>query len=301
MRDQSVISGTYIDFRIRPADASVSVELEGTDSEGYERIYGKEFTVGRSLEHLVAEMVEHDVIGVMQAEWEEGDPVAVNEQVQRAVTAYPERFVAGIGTTDPRLPNALEILRHAHDDLGLRGWSFQPGFLKVAATDPMVAPLLAYCQEHGHPVTVHTGINFSKTGPISLGHPLGICEIACTYPDLIIVASHGGWPWVTEMLAVLWKHDNVYADFGAIAPKRMVGPKGGWEPVAHWMNSMVSDQVLLASDWPMMRHERLIAELAHLGLSPESLAKYTRLNAARLIDACWGTNILEAISAGTSS
>lgn len=291
------MSARYIDFRIRPADESTSVDLEGTDSEGYTRVYGSAFTGGRSLDHLVAELAAHDVVGVMQAEWEEGDPVAVNEQVARALAAHPDRLVAGIGTTDPRLPGAMEILRHAHDDLGLRGWNFQPGFLKVAADDPMVAPLLAYCQDNGHPVTVHTGINFSDTGPISYGHPSAICTIACAYPDLTIVASHGGWPWVLETLAVLWKHHNVYADFGAIAPKRMVGPKGGWEPVAHWMNTMVSDQVLLASDWPMIRHKRLVGELHHLGLSEESLDKYTRLNAARLIDTFWGTTLLQTLDA----
>jgi predicted TIM-barrel fold metal-dependent hydrolase len=290
------MNARYIDFRIRPADEATSVNLEGTDSEGYTRVYGVEFAGGRSLEHLVAELETHDVAGVMQAEWEEGDPVAVNQQVSHAVSAYPDHLVAGIATTDPRLPNALEILKHAHDDLGLLGWNFQPGFLKVAANDPVAAPLLKYCAENGHPVTVHSGINFSETGPISFGHPAALCEIACAYPDLTIVASHGGWPWVTETLAVLWKHRNVYADFGAIAPKRMVGPKGGWEPVAHWMNTMVSDQVLLATDWPMIRHERLIAELDHLGLSEESRAKYTRLNAAALIDKHWGTRLVEDLT-----
>ena len=294
------MNARYIDFRIRPADEATSVNLEGTDSEGYTRVYGREFTGGRALSRLISELETNDVIGVMQAEWEEGDPVAVNEQVARAVAAHPDRLVAGIATTDPRLPNALEILKHAHDNLGLRGWNFQPGFLKVAANDPVAAPLLEYCQDNGHPVTVHSGINFSETGPITFGHPAALCEIACAYPELVIVANHGGWPWVTETLAVLWKHRNVYADFGAIAPKRMVGPRGGWEPVAHWMNTMVSDQVLLATDWPMIRHERLIAELHHLGLSDESFAKYTRLNAARLIDTVWNTKLADEMTAGVA-
>ena len=213
------MTARYIDFRIRPADDATSVDLEGTDSEGYTRVYGQEFTGGRSLDHLVSELEAYDVAGVMPAEREEDDPVAVNEPVARAVAAHPDRLIAGIATTDPRLPNALEILKHAHDNLGLRGWNFQPGFLKVAANDPVAAPLLEYCQDNGHPVTVHSGINFSETGPLAFGHPAALCEIACAHPELVIVANHGGWPWVTETLAVLWKHRNVYADFGAIAPK----------------------------------------------------------------------------------
>ena len=294
------MTARYIDFRIRPADDATSVDLEGTDSEGYTRVYGQEFTGGRSLDHLVSELEACDVAGVMQAEWKEDEPVAVNDQVARAVAAHPDRLVAGIATTDPRLPNAPEILKHAHDELGLRGRNFQPGFLKVAANDPSAAPLVQYCQDNGHPVIVHSGINFGETRPISFGHPAALCAIARAYPRLTIVANHGGWPWVTETLAVLWKHRNVYADFGAIAPKRMVGPKGGWQPVTHWMNTMVSDQVLLATDWPMIRHERLIAELHHLGLSDESFAKYTRLNATRLIDTVWNTKLADEMTAGVA-
>jgi len=281
---------SLIDFRVRPADKAASIEVEAA-SEGYARVYGAGFTHDRSLETLVAELEANDVLGVMQAEWEEDDPVRVNEQVAIALAAFPDRLVAGIATTDPRLPNALEILKHAHDELGLKGWNFQPGFLKVAATDARCAELLSYCQDNGHPVTIHSGVNFSITGSIEYGRPLAICAVACDYPELTVVANHGGWPWVTEMLAVMWKHPNVYADFGAIAHKRMVGPAGGWEPVAHWMNSMVSDQILLATDWPMMRHERLLQELPLLGLSPESTEKYTRLNAARLLDRFWGTHL----------
>jgi predicted TIM-barrel fold metal-dependent hydrolase len=284
------VNSTFIDFRVRPMDSEITIDVKPED-EGYTRVYGSGIANDRALQTLITDLEANNMLGVMQAEWENDDPVLVNERVADALAAHPERLVAGIATTDPRLPNALEILRHAHDELGLKGWNFQPGFLGVAVTDPRCTELLTYCAENGHPVTVHSGINFSPAGSIGLGRPLGLCDIACQYPDLVIVANHGGWPWVTETLAVLWKHPNVYADFGAVAPKRMVGTAGGWEPMAHWMNSMVADQVLLASDWPMIRHDRLREEVGLLGLSDESFAKYTRLNAARLIDRVWGTSL----------
>lgn len=277
----------FIDFRVRPVDDADTVDVTAAD-EGYARVYKSKFASDRGLSTLVDDLENNNIVAVMQAEWEDDDPVRVNERVAQAISQHPDQLVAGVGTTDPRLPNALDILRHAHDDLGLKGWNFQPGFLKVAMTDPRCTELFEYCQQNGHPVTVHTGINFSPTGSINFGRPIGLCDIACAYPGLTIVANHGGWPWVTETLAIMWKHPNVYADFGAVAPKRMVGGLGGWEPVAHWMNTMVADQVLFASDWPMMRHDRLRAEVELLGLSDESFEKYTRLNAARLLDKLWG-------------
>jgi len=42
----------------------------------------------------------------------------------------------------------------------------------------------------------------------------------------------------------------------------------------------------------MIRHERLLAELHQLGLSGESLAKHTRLNAAGPIDTFWKTALV---------
>lgn len=284
------MSSTYIDFRVRPVGDADTVDVKPEDA-GYARVYQSKFATDRGLSTLIDDLVSNNVVAVMQAEWEDDDPVRVNQQVSVALRSHPHQLVAGIATTDPRLPNALEILQHAHNELGLRGWNFQPGFLKVAMTDPRCTELFRYCQENGHPVTIHTGINFSPSGSIDFGRPIGLCDIACAYPDLIIVANHGGWPWVMETLAIMWKHPNVYADFGAVAPKRMVGDAGGWEPVAHWMNKMVSDQVLLASDWPMMRHDRLRAEVGLLGLSEESLEKYTRVNAARLLDKVWGTSL----------
>jgi len=58
------MTARYIDFRIRPADDATSVDLEGTDSEGYTRVYGQVFTGGRSLDHLVSELEAYDVAGV---------------------------------------------------------------------------------------------------------------------------------------------------------------------------------------------------------------------------------------------
>src|SRR5690606_31702323 len=132
-------------------------------------------------------MEEHGVRGVVQAEYEQDDPRAVNDRVAAMLAAAPERLLAGVATADPRDPDALDELRRAHEELGLRGWIFQPGFLQVHATDPRCAPLYAYCEREGHPVTVHTGVNFSRRGSIEYGRPVYVDQVACQFPDLTIV------------------------------------------------------------------------------------------------------------------
>jgi uncharacterized protein len=283
-------SDEWIDFRIRPAkprkEAAGRTNVS-EDGSGYLRVYGDEFTDGVATENLLEDMERHHIRGVVQAEYESDDPAQVNLRVAAMIETAPERFLAGIATADPRDPEALGVLRYAHEDLGLRGWIFQPGFLKLHPTDPRCVPLLTYCEREGHPVTIHTGVNFSRSGSIDFGRPIYVDQVACQFPDLTIVCNHGGWPWVTELLATLWKHENVYADFGAVAPKYMVGPAGGWEPIVHWINRMVSKKVLLATDWPMMRYERLRAEIPELELSAEAERAYTGGNAARLLRKHW--------------
>jgi predicted TIM-barrel fold metal-dependent hydrolase len=285
-----------IDFRIRPVagfrrdDSGATTLTE--DSSNYARVYGSGIVQSDDFDTLVAEMEQHAVRGVVQAEYEGSDWNAANRAAAEMLAARPDLFLAGIATADPREPDALLHLRTAHDELGLRGWVFQPGFLQVRADDPRCFPLYSYCQEYGHPVTIHSGINFSRSGPIEYGRPTAVDNVACLFPDLVLVLNHGGWPWVLEALAVLWKHENVFADLGGVAPKYIAdGERSGWSPMAHWMNRQVTSQMLLGTDWPMLRYERLRAELPLIGLSDAAADAYVRGNATQLLERCWGISV----------
>jgi predicted TIM-barrel fold metal-dependent hydrolase len=280
-----------IDFRIRPPmrDTAGDPEVElPAELARYDELYGMRELVNIPFEVLAADMERHGVRGVLQAEYEAGDASAWNDRVGELVRRRPDLFIGGIATADPTLPGAVEELERAHDELGLRGWVFQPAFLGVAATDPRCDPLYAYCRERGVPVTIHTGVNFSSAGPIALGRPLLIDDVACRFPGLTIICNHGGWPWVTEAIAVAWKHPGVHLELGAIAPRYLAHPAGGWHPLPHWMDTQLRGKVLLASDWPMMRYDRLLEELPELALRPESERAYVHDAAAAIAARVWG-------------
>jgi predicted TIM-barrel fold metal-dependent hydrolase len=283
--------GQLIDFRIKPpvrdTDADPTVEL-GPVLARYDEVYEMQERFNTPFDALVEEMEKFGVRGIMQAEFEEsGRSRYWNERVAELTGRRPDLFLGGIAGVDPREPSALEELEWAHDDLGLRGLVIQPGFLSLAPTDPRCYPLFAYCEKRGTPVTIHTGINFTPNGPIDYGRPLWVDRVACDFPDLVLVCNHGGWPWVTEALAIAWKHRNVYLEFGAIAPKYLADPRSGWQPVTHWMRTQVRERVLLATDWPMLRYERLDDELPLLELPDAAYAAYTHGNAERVIKQAW--------------
>jgi uncharacterized protein len=283
--------GELIDFRIKPPvrDTADDPPVEvGPVLERYEEVYGMFERMNIPFDVLCAEMEEHGVRGIIQAEFEEGGRTRWwNERVAELVGRRPDLFLGGMSGIDPSEPDALEILTWAHDDLGLRGMVIQPGFAAVYPTDERCYPLYEFCRDRGVPVTVHTGINFTPTVSLDYGRPVWVDRVACDFPDLVLVCNHGGWPWVTESLAVAWKHDNVYLEFGAIAPKYLADPRGGWAPVTHWMRTNVRDKILLGTDWPMLRYERLVRELPLLELSPEAEEAYVRGNAQRVIEGVW--------------
>jgi uncharacterized protein len=283
--------GELIDFRIKPPVRDTAddppVDL-GPVLERYEEVYGMRERVNTPFDALCAEMEEFGVRGIMQAEFEEGGRTRWwNERVADLVGRRPDLFLGGMAGVDPREPDALEILTWAHDELGLRGMVVQPGFVSVYPTDDRCMRLFEFCNERGVPATVHTGVNFTVEGPIDYGRPVWVDMVACRFPDLVLVCNHGGWPWVTESLAVAWKHRNVYLEFGAIAPKYIADPRGGWQPVPHWMRTNVRDNILLGTDWPMLRYERLVRELPLLELPPEAEEAYVRGNAQRVIENVW--------------
>jgi uncharacterized protein len=132
-------------------------------------------------------------------------------------------------------------------------------------------------------VALHTGVNYTTHQPIVNDHPLQLDQVACDFPDLLLVACHAGWPFSAELVAVMRKHPNVFADFGGLAPKYVSAPDAGWAVMRRFMNSLLRHQVLYATDWPVFPMERAVAEWRQSGLRDEVLEGLFGRNAERLL------------------
>jgi uncharacterized protein len=277
-----------IDIRIKPplrdsdADPAVSVP---ENYRRYNEIYGYEGLMNIPLDSLIAEMKENAITdSVLQAEHEWGEDEFWNDRVADIVTRNPAQFACGFGSVDPRRGfAAVREVDRCVRELGLKGIVFEPGFIEIEPTHRLCYPIYAKCMELGAPVGLHTGVNFSSHGPIRYGSPLEIDQVACDFPELVIIAHHGGWPWPNESIAVGWKHPNVYLEFGAISAKYLAG-SGGWGDMPHFMDTVLRDKILFGTDWPMLRYERALGELDCLGLREESKAAYLEGNARRLLE-----------------
>src|SRR5258708_33798637 len=69
-------------------------------------------------------------------------------------------------------------------------------------------------------------------------------EVALTFPELRIVAGHIGHPWTDEMIGVAWKHENVYIDTSAYAPRYYPSQ------LVHYVKTYGQDKVLFGTTFP---------------------------------------------------
>lgn len=249
----------------------------------YGRIYQGARGGSRSADELIEKMDAAGVnVAVIQAEWASGDFRALNDGALAMAERHPSRLIPFITVNPGEYVDMVEVVKEGVDR-GARGVNLQPFSYRLHAHDKRFYPLYSKCQELGLPVTVHTSINFSNDRSIDFGRPLYLCEVACDFPDLTLIANHGGWPWVTEMVAVAWKHPNVYVEIGAVSPKYIGTPGTGWEPLLLYGNrSLLEDRVLFATD-SMLPFDRVISELRDLPLKPQTRDKWLGLNAARLL------------------
>ena len=88
--------------------------------------------------------------------------------------------------------------------------------------------------------------------PSETGRPIYIDEVALDFPELRIVCGHIGWPWTEEMIAVAWKHRNVWIDTSAHVPKH-------YPPAfVHFMKTFGKDKVCFATDYPLLQWDRVL-------------------------------------------
>lgn len=277
---------TVIDFRVRvpfrDTDKSEEIRIPPR-MKRYDEIYGQERLMNIPLDELLRQMETFGISqAVLHAEYEFGEYTFWNQRVHEVVKRYPEKFIP-FASVDPR--DGMTAVRELEKCLGNRGFkglNFQPGFLRILPTDRRCYPLYTKCIEYNVPVAIHSGVNFSLDVPIKYGNPLELDEVACDFPELRIIANHGAWPWATEIAAIAWKHPNIFLEFGAIAPK-YIAAKGGWDPVFQFMNSILQDQVLYGTDWPLISFERTLKEWRELPLKPEVREKLLYKNALKLL------------------
>ncbi len=239
-----------------------------------------------SMDDFIAQM---DMMGVEKAvifNLDEETPSRLkglpNDYYADIVKRYPERFV-GIAGIDPL--KGLDAYREVRRcrDLGLRGIAVRPFMFGIPPTHPRMYPLYAACADMDMVIWFHLSVNYS-TLTMEVERPIYIDVVAQDFPTLKIIAGHGGWPWVEEMMAVAWRNPNVYIDFVSYLPRYLAMPGSGWEPLLRYGNTVLQDRILFGSTWLFMGAsiKELADEVMKLPLKEDVKHKWLYQNALRL-------------------
>jgi uncharacterized protein len=222
---------------------------------------------------------------VLHSEWEFEDPDVLNESVSNLVSRYPERFF-GVVSVDPRrgVSQSLRAFRNAAARTACVGLGLQPAFFGMLPDDARLYPLYQMCEESSMPVWLHTGINYSPDHSMDADRPFRLEKILIHFPEIKIVACHSGWPWVAELCALARKfYPRVFLEIGGVAPKYIFAHGTGWDPFLQYANSLLQDQILFGTDWPIISFKRGVSEIEEAPLKDEVRKKILFENAMRLI------------------
>lgn len=206
-----------------------------------------------------------------------------NEDVAQFCKDHGPRFIGFAGVDPHKGMEAVRELEHAVRELGLRGLNLQCFENKLRCNDAKMFPLYAKCIELDIPVNIHCSTNFSTATLMDYGRPIYLDEVMVHFPELRVVASPPGFPWVSELIAVAWRHANVSIGLVAMRHKYLNVPNSGYEMLLQYGNSVLQDQVIYGSAYPMMPIERSLAEIDELPLKDSVRRKWMHDNAARLL------------------
>ena len=165
------------------------------------------------------------------------------------------------------------------------GSALRPFMIGEPPTHRAYLPFYAKCVELGVPLShPHLG-QLDAQPPLELGHPRFIDEVACHFPELTIIMSHGGYPWVLEACLIAWKHPNVYLELGAHRPRYFAAPGAGWEPLMRFGQTTIADKVLYGTGAFLInrRYRELCDEARDLPVAADVLRGWLHGNAERLL------------------
>lgn len=142
-----------------------------------------------------------------------------NECVCDLVKQYPDYFIAiaainGINPYFYGTEDAINVIKEFVLDGPCKGLCLEPGFVPDVkyswrADDKNLYPIYEFCQKNGVMINFTWG-NIGAKNYIEVYKPEYIDKIAADFPELVMVLSHAGWPYIMEHLGIGIARKNVY-------------------------------------------------------------------------------------------
>lgn len=180
-----------------------------------------------------------------------------NEQVAALVSQHSDRLIGFAGIDPSRPAEAIDDLKRAVGELGMRGVAVAPAAQDVHPTHSHAMLVYGEVAKRGLPILFHTGVHLSAATKLEYARPLLLDEIARELPDLKIIVAHMGHPWVDETIVLLAKHNNVFAEISWLLDR----PWQAYQALLSAYQYGVTDKLLFGSGFPDASASHCIEEL----------------------------------------
>ena len=271
-----------IDFRFRPNTPEIinGIKNSAMFKAACEAI-GFDKRVPQSLPEVVEGLrqrgVELCVITGRDCEVTYGFP-ANNPSVLEFVRAYPKLFVGFWGIDPHKGMKAVHEIVHAIQTLGMKGIATDPYLAHIPANDARYYPIYSKCCELNVPVFVTTAPPPQVPRAVmDYVDPRHVDIVARDFPELTLIMSHGGYPFVNEAIFACMRNANVYMDLSEYE----LAPMG--DIYVQALNTHIGDKVVFASAHPFVEQAEAIEIYKNLKLTDEVRAKVMYENARRIL------------------
>jgi predicted TIM-barrel fold metal-dependent hydrolase len=200
--------------------------------------------------------------------------------------AHPEEIIGHWIHIDPSTGAAgVRELRRCIDQA--------PGFIGFAVSgsgsgppsDAKWFPFYELCIEAGVPALIFVGTTGLGAGlPGGNGillddcHPRHLDFVAAKFPKLTIVAARPGWPWQSEVIAVLMHKRNIWYELHGWSPKYFT------PDLKHEIPRRLRNRLMFGADYPLFTYERLVRDWRAEGYDEETLDNVFHRNAERFLE-----------------
>lgn len=271
-----------IDFRFRPNTAeTLSGIANSTMFKGLCASIDFSKMQPQTLEDIVADLNKHGVIKAIITGRDCETTYATNPSnpsVVEFVKKYPEIFIGFVGLDPHKGMRAVRELTIAVNNHGFKGASIDPYLAQIYTNDAKYYPLYAKCCELEVPIVITTGpATLVPNAVIDHVAPRYIDFVARDFPDLKIIVSHRGYPWVNEMIIVAQRNQNVFLELSEYEFFPMS------DAYIQAANTFLGDKILYASAHPFVDFKEALKNYEKLPLTQEVREKVMFKNAAAIL------------------
>ena len=271
-----------IDFRFRPHTPEIIDGIKNSsmfkatcEAIGFNKWVPE--PLPKVVEGLRRRNVELCVITGRDCEVTYGTP-ANNNSVLEFCRAYPDMFVGFWGIDPHKGMKSVHEIVHAVRDFGMKGIATDPYLAHIPAHDARYYPLYSKCCELNIPVFITTAPPLQVPRAVmDYVDPRHVDIVARDFPELTLIMSHGGYPFVNEAIFACMRNANVYMDLSEYELAPMA------EVYMQALTTVIADKVIFASAHPFVEQGVAIDIYKKLNLPQDVWNKVMYENARRIL------------------